>query len=51
MGMNFQITLPLIPIFIFVVMCILVRRTATLQPAAVRSRQHVAKETKPFPHR
>jgi hypothetical protein len=51
MGMNFQITMPLILIFIFVVMCTLVGRTAALKPAAVRSRQHVAKETKPFPHR
>ena len=51
MGMNFQITMPLILIFIFVVMCTLVGRTAALKPAAVRCRQHVAKETKPFPHR
>jgi hypothetical protein len=51
MGMNFQITLSLIPIFIFAVMCALVRRTATLEPAAVRRRQRVADEKTPLPHR
>ena len=51
MGMNSQITMLLIPIYIFVFMCALVRRAPALKPAALRCRQPVAKEETPFPHR
>jgi len=51
MGMNIQITMLLIPIFIYVAVCALVRRTPALKPAAMRCRQRVANEGTPFPHR
>jgi hypothetical protein len=51
MGMNSQITMLLIPIYIFVLMCALVRRTPALKPAALRCRQRVANEKAPLLHR